>query len=180
TADPATFRCQPFEAGGPAMPFAALEPLDQRAQGLATSMAIFGAVSSILNPATGTGGFEASYQPRFGTPQRVGAQFRNRFSGALKATEEEAAQEEISVIGDRFSAIADFLAGNISYRCKRQGVAFTHGGCQSVCGDNDVAFTCVPNDARIIAICPRFWGLADDAQRAGAIIHEAAHMRLNF
>jgi hypothetical protein len=34
--------------------------------------------------------------------------------------------------------------------------------------------------ARIIALCPAFWGLATDAERAGAIIHEAVHMRLNF
>ena len=163
------------------MPFAALEPLDQRAQGLATSMAIFGYASSVLNPATATSAFAVAYQTRFGTPQRVGARFRNRFSGALRATEEEAAREEISVIADRFSAISEFLAGNISYRCQRPGVPFTHGGCQSVCdADHDVAFTCVPDDRRIIAICPHFWGLDDDAQRAGAIIHEAAHMRLNF
>jgi hypothetical protein len=180
TPDPTTFRCQPFEAGGPATPFADLEVIDQRAQGLATSMAILGTASSVLNPANSTRGYDVAYQTRFGTPQRIGTQFRNRFSGQLKATEEEAAQEEISEIADRFSRIADFLAGDVTYRCKRQGVSFTHGGCTSVCGANDVAITCVPNDARIIAICPSFWGLTDDAQRAGAIIHEGAHMRLNF
>jgi hypothetical protein len=143
-------------------------------------MAILGAASSVLNPANSTRGYDVAYQTRFGTPQRVGAQFRNRFSGALHATEEEAAQEEMSVISDRFGRVADFLAGDISYRCQRPGIAFNHGGCTSVCRANDVAFTCVPDDARIIALCPPFWGLATDAERAGAIIHEAVHMRLNF
>jgi hypothetical protein len=38
----------------------------------------------------------------------------------------------------------------------------------------------VPGDKRTIGICPNFWALAGDSQRAGALIHEAMHMRFDF
>jgi hypothetical protein len=179
TPNPATFSCQPFQAGGPATPFADLEMLDQRAQGLAESMSIFGIVSSILNPAIGGSAFERAYQQRFGTPQQVGARFRNRFTGALRATEEQAAQEEIAVIADRFERVRDFLAGPIRYKCR--AASYTLGGCTGNCAPaTTVAESCVPTDQRTIGICPAFWGLGSDQERAGALIHEAVHMRLNF
>jgi hypothetical protein len=181
TADPTTFSCQPFQGGGPATPFGDLDSIDREAQGLAESMAIFGTISSILNPATGFGGFDVAYRTRFGTPQPVGARFRNRFTGALRATEEQAAQEEIEVIGDRFSRIRDFLAGSIRYKCRDAGSNYVLGGCAGHCSPaGRVAESCVPDDQRTIGLCPPFWGLASDQQRAGALIHEAFHMRLNF
>jgi hypothetical protein len=181
TADPTIFSCQPFQGGGPATPFGDLDSIDREAQGLAESMSIFGAISAILNPATGFGGFDLAYQTRFGTPQPVGARFRNRFTGALRATEEQAAQEEIAVIGDRFSRIRDFLGGSIRYKCRDAGSNYTLGGCAGHCSPaGRVAESCVPDDQRTIGICPPFWGLASDQQRAGALIHEAFHMRLNF
>ncbi len=182
TADPTIFSCQPFQGGGPATPFGDLDAIDREAQGLADSMAIFGIISSVLNPATGTDGFAVAYQTRFGTPQQVGTQFRNRFSGGLKATEEEAAQEEISVIADRFSAVRDFLGGSIRYKCRDAASNYTLGGCTGHCtpAGSRVAESCVPTDLRTIGICPPFWGLAGDNQRAAALIHEAVHMRFNF
>ena len=181
TADPTIFSCQPFQGGGPATPFGDLDTIDREAQGLAESMSIFGTISAILNPATGFGGFDVAYQTRFGTPQRVGTQFRNRFTGTLLATEEQAAQEEIAVIGDRFSRVRDFLGGSIRYKCRDAGSNYTLGGCAGHCSPaGRVAESCVPDDQRTIGICPPFWGLANDQQRAGALIHEGFHMRLNF
>jgi Domain of unknown function (DUF4157) len=180
TADPTKFSCAAGTAGASADPFGDLDTIDRQAQGLAESMAIFGAISSILNPATGTSSFDVGYQTRFGTPQQVGTRFRNRFTGALRATEEQAAQEEISVIGDRFQRMRDFLAGSIRYKCRAVGVNFTLGGCTGRCEVDDFARSCVPTDQRTIGICPDFWGLAGDDQRAGVLIHEAAHMRLDF
>jgi hypothetical protein len=182
TADPTKFSCTAGTAGASADPFGDLDTIDREAQGLADSMAIFGIISSILNPATGTDGFAVAYQTRFGTPQPVGTQFRNRFSGGLKATEEEAAQEEISVIADRFSAVRDFLAGSIRYKCRAAGSSYTLGSCTGHCtpAGSRVAESCVPTDLRTIGICPPFWGLAGDNQRAAALIHEAVHMRFNF
>jgi hypothetical protein len=181
TADPTIFSCQPFQGGGPATPFGDLDSIDREAQGLAESMAIFGIISTVLNPATGTGGFDVAYQTRFGTPQPVGARFRNRFTGALRATEEQAAREEIEVIADRFSQVRDFLGGSIRYKCRDRGSTYTLGGCTGHCTPTGrVAESCVPNDQRTIGICPPFWGLASNQQRAGALIHEAVHMRLNF
>jgi hypothetical protein len=180
TADPTIFSCQPFQGGGPAMPFASLDAIDRQAQGLAESMSIFGTIATVLNPATGSTPFEVAYQTRFGTPQQVGARFRNRFTGALRATEEQAAQEEVSVIADRFSRLRTFLGGSIRYKCRDMGANFTLGGCTGRCAANDFAQSCVPTDNRTIGICPDFWGLAGDDQRAGVLIHEAAHMRLDF
>jgi hypothetical protein len=182
TADPTIFSCTANTAGAPADPFAALDALDRGAQGLTEAMAIFGYISSVLNPATGTSGFDVAYQTRFDTPQRVGTKFRNRFSGALRDTEQEAAREEITVIADRFSTVRDFLGGSIRYKCRAAGSTYTLGGCTGRClpAGSRVAESCVPTDRRTIGICPPFWGLAADNQRSAAIIHEAFHMRLNF
>lgn len=180
TADPTKFSCTAGRAGAGADPFADLDSIDRQAQGLAESMEIFGIISSILNPATSTSAFGVAYQTRFGTPQPVGARFRNRFTGNTLATEEEAAQQEIDVIGTRFGRLRDFLAGSIRYKCRANGVNYTLGGCAGRCPTGRVAESCVPDDQRTIGICPAFWGLGGDNQRAGALIHEAAHMRLDF
>jgi hypothetical protein len=115
-----------------------------------------------------------------GTPGRVGKKFRDRFSGKLFTTEEEAAKKEVEVIASRFSKVNEFLAGPITYKCRANGVSYTLGGCPGRCRSDEIAQACVPNDKRTLGICPAFWGLDDDNERAGTLIHEAAHARLDF
>lgn len=180
TVDPAKLSCPANKAGAGADPAADLEKIDGEAQVLADSMAIFATLSTLFNPATGTRGFDVAYQTRMGPPQPVGKKFRNRFSGKLLASEEDAAKQEVEVLATRFSRINDFLAGPIRYKCRANGVGYTLGGCAGKCRSDEIAQTCVPNDKRTIGICPAFWGLGGDNERAGTLIHEAAHARLDF
>lgn len=180
TVDTTKLSCPVNKAGAGADPAADLEALDGRAQGLAESMAIFGTLSSLFNPATSTHAFDVAYQTRMGAPQRVGNKFRDRFSGKLFATEEEAAVKETDVIATRFGRIHDFLTGSITYKCRANGVSYTLGGCTGTCRSDVNAQTCVPTDKKTIGICPAFWGLGSDNERAGTLIHEAAHARLDF
>jgi hypothetical protein len=115
-----------------------------------------------------------------GTPAKVGKKFRDRFSGKLFATEEEAAQKEMDVISGRFGKIRAFLADSITYKCRVNGVNYTLGGCTTKCSSDLLAEACVPTDERTLGICPAFWGLDSDNERAGTLVHEAAHARLDF
>jgi hypothetical protein len=180
TVDPAKLSCPANKAGAGADPAADLEKIDGEAQGLADSMAIFATLSTLLNPATSTHSFDVAYQTRMGPPQPVGKKFRNRFSGKLLASEEDAAKQEVEVLATRFSRISDFLAGSIRYKCRANGVTYTLGDCTGHCPSGRNAETCVPNDKRTIGICPAFWGLGGDDERAGTLIHEVAHARLDF
>jgi hypothetical protein len=180
TVDTSKLSCAANTAGAGADPAAAFEALDGRAQGLAESMAIFGTLSSLFNPATSSHAFDLAYQTRMGTPQRVSAKFRDRFSGKLFATQEEAAVKETETITARFSRIHDFLSGSITYKCRANGVSYTLGGCTGRCRSDEIAQTCTPTDRKTIGICPAFWGLGSDNERAGTLIHEAAHARLDF
>ncbi len=180
TVDPDKLSCPANRAGAGADPAADLAALDSRAQGLAESMALLGTISSVLNPATGTNSFDVSYQTRMGTPAKVGKKFRDRFSGKLFATEEEAAQKEMDVISGRFGKIRAFLADSITYKCRANGVNYTLGGCTTKCSSDLLAQACVPTDKRTLGICPAFWDLDSDNERAGTLVHEAAHARLDF
>lgn len=180
TVDAAKLSCPANAAAAGADPAADLVTLDGRAQGLSEATSILAIGASVLNPAQDSNAFAVSYQTRMGRPQRVGKRFRDRFSGQLFSTEEDAAQEEAGVIADRFIAINDFLAGPITYKCRANGVTYTLGACTGRCRSSLIAEACVPNDRRTIGICPAFWGLGSDSERAGTLIHEAAHARLNF
>jgi Domain of unknown function (DUF4157)/Lysine-specific metallo-endopeptidase len=180
TVNASTLSCPANKAGAGADPAARLESLDNRAQGLADSMARLGILAGIFNPATSTHAFDVAYQTRMGTPGRVGKKFRDRFSGKLFTTEEEAAKKEVEVIASRFSKVNEFLAGPITYKCRANGVSYTLGGCPGRCRADTIAQACVPTDKRTLGICPAFWGLDDDNERAGTLIHEAAHARLDF
>jgi hypothetical protein len=180
TVDPDKLSCPANKAGAGADPAADLASLDGRAQGFAQSMAMLGAAASILDPASGTHAFDVSYQTRMGTPAKVGKKFRDRFSGKLFATEKEAAQKEAGVISSRFGRILAFLADSITYKCRANGVAYTLGGCPGRCRTDEIAQACVPTDKRTIGICPAFWDLDSDSERAGTLVHEAAHARLDF
>lgn len=179
TANPVTFNCPANTNGAPASPFSDIDTVDRNAQGLAEATSIFATLSAIFDPTTGFGSFDTAYRDRFGPPTQVGTKFRNRFTGKLHATAQEAAQLEVALIGDRLERISTFLAGAIRYTCRPTGVAFNHSNCTSRCSASDVAFTCVPVDLRRIEICPAFWGLAANQQAIG-IIHEAGHMLFDF
>jgi hypothetical protein len=180
TVDASKLSCPANKAGAGADPAADLADLDQRAQGLSEAMSILAIGASVLNPAQDSHSFSVSYRTRMGRPQRVGKQFRDRFTGQLHSTEEEAAREEVSEIADRFIQVNDFLSGPITYKCRANGVEYTLGACTGRCTSSLLAEVCVPNDRRTIGICRAFWGLDTDAERAGTLVHEAAHAQLNF
>lgn len=180
TVDPDKLSCPANKAGAGADPAADLAALDGRAQGFAQSMAMLGAAASVLDPATGTHVFDVSYRTRMGTPAKVGKKFRDRFSSRLFGTEKEAAQKEAGVISSRFGRVLAFLADSITYKCRANGVAYTLGGCPGRCRTDELAQACVPTDKRTIGICPAFWDLDSDNERAGTLVHEAAHARLDF
>lgn len=179
TASPVTFNCPANSNNAPASPFGDIDAVDRNAQGLASATSIFATLSALFDPSTSGSTFDTAYRDRFGPPAPVGTKFRNRFTGRLLDSAQEAAQQEVTVVGNRLERIADFLGGPIRYTCHTGGVAFNHSNCTSTCSATDVAYSCVPNDLRRIEICPHFWDLASDRQAIG-IIHEAGHMLFNF
>lgn len=179
TADPTKFSCPANRNGASGSPFGDLDAIDQRAQGLAMATSTLAIIGTILDPSTAFDTLSQSYRARFGTPSPQGTKFRNRFTGALLATREQAAQQELSVISSRLDRIATFLGGSIRYTCHNPNVQFSHSNCVSTCRPNDMAYSCTPVDLRRIEICPDFWTLSAD-QQVIAIIHEAVHMLLNF
>jgi hypothetical protein len=134
------------------------------------------AMNQLLGGRTPSPEFDA-YQRRFGNPELLAnGRFRNRFSGATFATEDEAIDSELNSLADRFSQMADLFSSNIRYICGGTG-ALSMGACRDTCGGNDLAWTCHPS--RTIVICPDFWNLTEDEQ-AIVLIHEAAHILFGF
>jgi len=109
------------------------------------------------------------YTGRFGLPPAAGSgKFKNRLSGATFPSQAQALVEEGKSLEDRYSQIADFLAGsNIRFLCITNPT--TVGGCTGDCSKAD-AFGC----HTVIMLCPQFWTFSPVAQ-AQLLIHEVAH-----
>lgn len=132
----------------------------------------------IILPGIGTGGGYTMptgpktrhYAGRFGLPLASGrGKFKNRLSGASFPSQAQALAEEAKSLQDRYSKIADFLAGpSIRFRCidgKR-----TFGACKPDCAAI-AAWGCPPDT---IFLCPTFWNLRFAVQTQ-LLIHEVAH-----
>lgn len=180
--DPAHVNCTANTHEAPDDPVAALGSIDDLARHMALGSSHLLSFEALLfrDPTFGPSDVSDAYRRRFGAPQAVSGGFRNRFSGNVRATSEQAAQEEMQTLSERFRLLHTYLSGRITYRCRPLGVQFTIGGCTGRCAANDLAHSCVPQDARTIVLCPAFWTDLTMEQQAGAVIHEAVHMRLNF
>ncbi|MET0576357.1 MAG: DUF4157 domain-containing protein [Mesorhizobium sp.] len=177
----ATTNCPANTAGAPADPVSELQAADAEAQRMSLGASNVLALEALTfqDPTFGPSYVSAAYRRRFGPPPPApGGRFRNRFDGRIFATEGPAAAAEMLFLSERFKGLNTFLSGNIRYRCPGTS-RVTIGGCFDRCGANDFAWSCTPTDGRAIAICQGYWPLSGP-QRAGAIVHESVHMRLNF
>jgi hypothetical protein len=182
TVSPASSRCAANVNGAPANPLDELDVADRRAQSMALGSSHVLFVESLVHrdPTFGPGEAFAAYQRRFGRPDVTSTgRFRNRFTGAVRASEDDVITAELQVLSDRFARLHRFLAGDIRYRCPGTRT-IDIGECRGRCGTDDVAITCgAGRDDRKIGICPDFWNISANDQRAGGLIHEAVHMRFD-
>jgi hypothetical protein len=180
--DPAHVNCTANTHSAPDDPVAALQSIDDLARHMALGSSHLLSFESLLfrDPTFGPSDVFEAYRRRFGTPQAVHGGFRNRFSGHVRTTMEEAAQGEMQTLSDRFRRLHTYLSGRIRYRCRPLGTQFTIGGCTGRCAATDFAHSCVPEDARTIVLCPAFWDDLTMEQQAGAVMHEAVHMLFDF
>lgn len=183
--DAAHVHCNPGQNGAWDDPVAALTSMDEIARLFAMRVSNMLFLASIALPGD-PGGTRAdvlwAYHRRFGPPQAVAGGFRNRFSGDVLPTIEEAQTAELEVLSARFQRVADFFLNTISYFCRANGTPFTMPPCGSAtCRPGEAfAYDCT-NGPRRISLCPDFWredrGLEDGAL---TMIHEAVHMIFDF
>ncbi len=167
----------------PADPLSVVTAADASATGQLTAAILFPALSamfieSAMDP-TSTAGFTA-YVARFDRPEEVRGRFRNRFTRATFATENEAMASELNSLSDRFASLGTFLDGGIRYISNSTG-GLRLGSCRAdSCAAHPLwgAWTC-SSGARSIALCPLFWP-EGNSQQAGIIVHELAHMRFGM
>ena len=167
----------------PADPLAMVTAADASATGQLTAATLFPALSAMfiesdMDPTT-TAGFTA-YVSRFDRPEEVRGRFRNRFSRATFATENEAMVSELNSLSNRFSSLGTFLDGGIRY-ISNSTAGLRLGSCRAdSCAAHPLwgAWTC-SSGARSIALCPLFWP-EGNSQQAGIIVHELAHMRFGM
>ena len=120
-----------------------------------------------------------AYEHRYGRPEQVGARFRNRFTAATFATENEAMASEMDSLNNRYSRISDFFDADVRYVCSSATGSRTVGQCTDDCRPaGRFAWTCV-GGPRAIVLCPHFWDLSIQ-ERAYGLIHEAAHILFNL
>ena len=179
----ATSNCPANVHGAPADPIAELTADDERAQLMALGASNVLALEALTfaDPTFGRSYVSDAYERRFGLPPAAsGGQFRNRFSGTLFPTRNDAMREEMLTLSRRFQTLHSFLSGQIRYRCPGTS-GFTLPGCSSITCGGSIAFSCP--GGRQIAICPTFWNfplMQTVDQRGGNMIHESVHMRLGF
>lgn len=179
----ATSSCPANVRGAPADPIAELTADDARAQlmALGASNVLTMEALTFRDPTFGRSEISDAYERRFGLPPAASrGRFRNRFTGNLLATQDEAMEGEMLSLADRFKKLHDFLSGPIRYRCPGTSSVTLPGCAASTCGGS-IAFSCP--GGRQIAICPTFWSfplMQTVDQRGGNMIHESVHMRLGF
>ena len=171
----ASTNCRAGAHSAPADPAATLTALDARAAGLAQAAAILAAAGS----ASATMGIDVTTHPvgqafaaRFGLPPAVRRGFRNRFTGDVLPTLNEALSEELDRVSRRLQSIADLYSGPVRYRCITGATTFAD--CDTHCR-NRTASACA--GVRVIFLCPTFWGISGPERQALLLIHEGAHVR---
>lgn len=165
--------CRPNEDGAKEDPVGRLRAIDLDAR-----VKCLAAALDLLDGRRHTAAFRA-YQRRFGMAEQLpNGRFGNRFNGRSFSSEGDAVDAEMEALSDRLGHLAAAFGRGIHYRCVGFR-PFVVGNCISaVCGPLDFAQTCSGHG--VIAICPHFWGLSSDEQRAFGLIHEVAHVIFGF
>jgi hypothetical protein len=168
---PATTHCKPGTHGAPADPPKTLTAVEGKAQGLAEAAAILLAIdSAAVSMGIKTGSVNQAYQNRFGLPPKSGKGFLNRLTGKVKQTQDEAMQEELDGLSDRFDRMDSNFGKVLRYRCINGAVSLDK--CDTDCVNAD-ASACL--GVRTFFLCPTFWALPDNS-KATLLIHESFHM----
>jgi hypothetical protein len=168
---PSKTHCVPDKKGAPANPFNTLTAADAHAKGLAEATAIlFGvaAAGAVMGISSGT--VNQIYQNRFGLPPKKGAGFLNRLTGKVAKTQNDAMQEELQGISDRFDSIDKNFGRILTYRCINGAVSLD--SCDTHCTGRD-ASAC--EGVSTFFLCPSFWKLTETG-KATLLIHESFHM----
>jgi hypothetical protein len=182
--DPTHVHCTPNQNDAPGDPVAALESMDDYARDLAlgSSGVLFLAAMRAVSGSALTEVLDA-YHRRFGAPQAVSGGFRDRFSGTVYTTVDEAETAELHALSGRFQSVGEYLAGIIRYYCRAFGVPFTAPPCgPATCHSGDAnAYSCPVGNSRMISLCPDFWTV-NVFPSGGAlnILHEVMHMRFHM
>ncbi len=166
-----TTHCVPNKKGVPADPLNTLTAADAHAKGLTEATAIlFGvaAAGAIMGVTSGT--VNQVYQDRFGLPPKKGTGFLNRLTGKVAKTQNDARQEELQGISDRFDSIDKNFGKILTYRCINSPVSLD--GCDTHCKGRD-ASAC--EGVSTFFLCPSFWKLTETGM-ATLLIHESFHM----
>jgi Domain of unknown function (DUF4157) len=168
---PSTTHCVPNKKGVPADPLNTLTAADARAKGLAEAAAIlFGVAAAGVVMGITSGTVNQVYQNRFGLPPKKGTGFLNRLTGKVAKTQNDAMQEELQGISDRFDSIDKNFGRILTYRCIDGAVDMD--GCKTHCSGRD-ASAC--SGASTFFLCPTYWGLSQ-ASLSTLLIHESFHM----
>jgi len=171
----ASTNCRAGANSAPADPTATLTALDARAAGLAQAAAILtavGSASATMDIDVTTHPVGQAFVARFGLPPAVRRGFRNRFTGEVLPTLNEALSEELDRVSRRLQSIADLYSGPVRYRCITGTTTFAD--CDTHCRDRS-ASAC--EGVRVIFLCPTFWAIAGPERQALLLIHEGAHVR---
>jgi hypothetical protein len=183
TVDPARVHCQPNVHNAPDDPVAALRSIDQLARDMASggANAIFLEAALFRDPRFGgQTDIYGYYRYRFGEPPAVSGGFRNRYTGEVRPTLQEAAAEELMEISERMTRIYRYLSGVMTYQCAGVNQTLHLGNCApGRCLESDtsvdVARSCAAQAGRELALCPTFWDNTME-EEALTVIHEAIHM----
>jgi hypothetical protein len=168
---PSTTHCVPNKGGVPADPLNTLTAAEAHSKGLAESGAIlFTLAAASVGMGITTGTVNQTYQGRFGLPPKKGAGFLNRLTGKVAKTQNEAMQEELQGIADRFDAMDKNFAKVLTYRCINSAVSLD--GCDTHCKGRD-ASAC--EGVSTFFLCPSFW-VRPESSKATLLIHESFHM----
>ena len=169
--------CTPNVNNAPGNPIDQLRQIDAEAQRMAGGSALlldFVSIDPAIFPTVTT-----AYRRFFGDPPAVTGGFRSRFDGQIHATQVAALREEMADVSENFRRINAALARDIRYRCTGTRENYVEE-CTIQCGPRSLAFACAGIRMSSIAICPMFWDPGNTLQmRAGYLIHEAVHARLN-
>lgn len=168
---PSTTHCVPNKSGVPADPLNILTGVESHAKGLAEAAAIlFGVAAAGVVMGITSGTVNQVYQNRFGLPPKKGAGFFNRLTGKVAKTQNDAMQEELQGISDRFDRMDSNFAKILTYRCINGAVSLD--GCDTHCKSRD-ASAC--EGVSTFFLCPSFWNSTQSGM-ATLLIHESFHM----
>jgi hypothetical protein len=174
---PTRVNCPPNANGAPAAPVAELTAAADRAEMMAqTAAALLDLTAAFTRAGMANPGsnVDVAFDNRFGPVPAVPGGFLNRLTGRTRPTQEIARSEEMGLMANRFTLIANLLQrGFLHFRCTNGHDAF--GGCViTSCPAGIDAWSC--SGVNAIFLCPSFWGITDNNSRATLLIHECSHI----